>query len=60
MVAQALLKDFELSYEQAVLLHTSIETQKMEFLSRVGEIKEKFKLDAQIKERNSKVVDDIT
>ena len=52
-------KNFELSADDADKKQKKIETDKNKLTERTGEIKQKFELDKQIKERNQKVTDEI-
>jgi len=48
-------KDFEISYDETIKKQAKTETHKEDILKRLGEIKEQFKKDKEIKERNKDV-----
>lgn len=53
-------KDFEMTFEEVRENKGGLEAEKEQLLKRSGEIKQKFELDQQIKNRNKSVYDEIT
>lgn len=53
-------KDFEFTLDEAKFNFGQLENKKNQFNERVGEIKEKFKKDQQIRDRNQEVMNDIS
>ena len=60
LIQQERTKNFNISYEQVVARHDQIKTDKDNANKRIGELKQQFELDHQIRQRNQDVVAEIS